>query len=45
MLHFNQNAGLGPEEADEWRKAVTEAEADGTFFMAQPFHCVVGVKP
>src|SRR5262245_20182173 len=38
-------AALGPEEADEWRKAVTEAEADGTFFMAQPFHCVVGVKP
>jgi SAM-dependent methyltransferase len=31
-------------EADEWRSAVAEAEAEGTFFMAQPFHCAVGVK-
>ena len=35
---------LGPQEADDWRSAVAEAEADGTFFMAQPFHCAVGVK-
>jgi SAM-dependent methyltransferase len=38
-------ATLAPEEADEWRCAVAEAEADGTFFMAQPFHCAVGIKP
>lgn len=38
-------ATLGAEEADEWRSAVAEAEADGTFFMAQPFHCAVGTKP
>jgi SAM-dependent methyltransferase len=37
-------ATLGAEEADEWRSAVAEAEADGTFFMAQPFHCAVGIK-
>jgi ubiquinone/menaquinone biosynthesis C-methylase UbiE len=36
---------LDPEEASEWRSAVAEAEADGTFFMAQPFHCAVGIKP
>jgi SAM-dependent methyltransferase len=35
---------LGPQEADEWRSAVAQAEADGTFFMAQPFHCAVGIK-
>jgi SAM-dependent methyltransferase len=45
LFQQQQLAALGPEETDEWRKAVTEAEADGTFFMAQPFHCVVGVKP
>jgi hypothetical protein len=38
-------AVLDPEEAVEWRRAVAEAEADGTFFMAQPFHCAVGIKP
>jgi len=31
-------AGLDPGEAAEWRSAMAEAEADGTFFMAQPFH-------
>ena len=38
-------AALDPGEAAEWRSAVTDAEADGTFFMAQPFHCAVGIKP
>jgi len=38
-------AALAPEEAEEWRRAAAEAEADGTFFIAQPFHCAVGVKP
>jgi ubiquinone/menaquinone biosynthesis C-methylase UbiE len=36
---------LSPEEADAWRAAVAQAEADGTFFIATPFHCVVGTKP
>ncbi len=36
---------LSPEEAHEWRSAVAQAEADGTFFMAQPLHCAVGTKP
>ena len=35
---------LAPEEADDWRAAVRQAEADGTFFISTPFHCAVGTK-
>jgi ubiquinone/menaquinone biosynthesis C-methylase UbiE len=35
---------LDPTEAAEWRSAVTQAEAEGTFFIATPFHCAVGTK-
>ena len=45
MFQQQYLATLDGEEAIEWRSAVAEAEADGTFFMAQPFHCVVGIKP
>ncbi len=31
-------------EAAEWRAAVEQAEADGTFFISTPFHCAVGTK-
>jgi SAM-dependent methyltransferase len=37
-------AVLSPSEADEWRAAREQAEADGTFFIALPFHCAVGTK-
>ncbi len=37
-------AVLSPTEADEWRVARAQAEADGTFFIALPFHCTVGTK-
>jgi SAM-dependent methyltransferase len=37
-------AALGPAELAEWHKAVTQAEAEGTFFIALPFHCAVGTK-
>jgi SAM-dependent methyltransferase len=37
-------AVLSPEEAHEWTVAVGEAEAQGTFFIALPFHCAVGTK-
>lgn len=37
--------GLRPEEVGEWREAVARAEAEGTFFIAEPFHCAVGTKP
>ena len=36
---------LPPDAAQEWRAAVTQAEAAGTFFIATPFHCAVGTKP
>jgi len=36
---------LSPEEAQEWRAAVAQAEAEGTCFIATPFHCAVGTKP
>ena len=38
-------ATLGPEEAKEWRQAITRAEAERTFFIAESFHCAVGTKP
>ncbi len=38
-------ATLTGEEAIEWRSAVVQAEADGTFFIAAPYHCAVGTKP
>ena len=38
-------AALTPAEAEAWHQAVTAAEADGTFFIAQAYHCAVGIKP
>jgi ubiquinone/menaquinone biosynthesis C-methylase UbiE len=35
---------LSPAEAAEWRAAVSQAEAEGSFFIATPFHCAVGTK-
>ena len=35
---------LTVDEAAEWRSAVRQAEADGTFFISTPFHCAVGTK-
>ena len=38
-------AALSPSEAETWRQAVAVAEGDGTFFIAQAYHCAVGTKP
>jgi len=38
-------AALTAAEAVAWRVAAERAAADGTFFIAQPFHCAVGIKP
>ena len=38
-------AAFNSEEVEEWRTAVAEAEAERTFFIAEPFHCAVGTKP
>ena len=35
---------LNADEAAEWRAAVAQARADGTFFISTPFHCAVGRK-
>lgn len=36
---------LTPEEMEEWRAAVVKGEAEGTFFIAEAYHCAVGTKP
>jgi len=36
---------LTPDAVQEWCTAVAQAEAEGTFFIATPFHCAVGMKP
>ena len=38
-------AALTPAEAQTWHQAVTAATADGTFFIAQAYHCAVATKP
>lgn len=47
MAHMKQIilATLSEEEGSEWEAAVAQAEADGTFFIANPQHCAVGTKP
>jgi ubiquinone/menaquinone biosynthesis C-methylase UbiE len=35
---------LSAAEVEEWRAAVAQAEAEGTCFIATPFHCAVGTK-
>ena len=36
---------LAPAEMEEWRAAVDQGEAEGTYFIAEPVHCAVGTKP
>ena len=38
-------SALTPGEAAAWREAVAQGAVDGTYFIAQPYHCAVGVKP
>jgi len=48
QAQFAQSAILGAitaEETQEWHLGVAQAVADGTYFIAQPFHCAVGTKP
>lgn len=42
-MHDRIVAALAPAELEEWRAAI--AQAKGTFFIAEPFHCAVGTKP
>ena len=36
---------LTAEETREWHAGLAQAVGDGTYFIAQPFHCAVGTKP
>jgi len=36
---------LTPAETKAFREAVAVAERDGTFFIAQAYHCAIGTKP
>ncbi len=38
-------AALTPAETETFQQAVAAAERDGTFFIAQAYHCAVGAKP
>jgi hypothetical protein len=38
-------AALTPAETATWHQAVAAAKADGTFFIAQTYHCAVATKP
>jgi SAM-dependent methyltransferase len=48
QAQFSHGAMLGAltaEETQDWHAGVAQAVADGTYFIAQPFHCAVGTKP
>ena len=36
---------LTADETQEWHVGLAQAVADGTYFIAQPFHCAVGTNP
>ena len=44
-LHERIVALLTPDEFSEWHAALDQAKVEGTFFIAEPFHCAVGRKP
>jgi SAM-dependent methyltransferase len=48
QAQFAHGAILGAltaEEMQDWHACMAQAVADGTYFIAQPFHCAVGTKP
>jgi hypothetical protein len=48
QAQFAHGAILGAltaEETQEWQAGMAQAVADGTYFIAQPFHGAVGTKP
>jgi SAM-dependent methyltransferase len=47
QAQFASSAILGAltaEETQAWHAGMAQAVADGTYFIAQPFHCAVGTK-
>jgi SAM-dependent methyltransferase len=48
QAEFAHGAILGvltAEETQAWHAGMTQAVADGSYLIAQPFHCAVGTKP
>ena len=45
MLQQQALAILDQEQATELRRAMSQAEAEGTAFIAMPHHCAVATKP
>jgi ubiquinone/menaquinone biosynthesis C-methylase UbiE len=45
FLHDAILGALTAEETHEWHAGIAQAVADGTYFIAQAFHCAVGTKP
>ena len=48
QAHFAHGAILGAltsSEVEEWKAGLAQAVSDGPYFIAQPFHCAVGIKP
>jgi hypothetical protein len=45
MLQQPPLATFSSEEASQWQRAIEQAEAEGTSFIAQPHHCAVATKP
>jgi hypothetical protein len=44
LLESQIIAALEPAERTEWPEAAAASKADGTFFIAQGYHCAVGTK-
>jgi hypothetical protein len=44
MNQAQVRAMLG-DEVPEWQAALTQAQTDGSFFVALPYHCAIGRKP
>jgi ubiquinone/menaquinone biosynthesis C-methylase UbiE len=45
FLHDRIAGLLDGDELSEWNSATARAKAERTFFIAEPFHCAVGLKP
>jgi SAM-dependent methyltransferase len=45
MLQQQALTALDKQQSIEWQRVITQAETEGTSFIAMPHHCAVGTKP
>jgi SAM-dependent methyltransferase len=45
FVHGAIGGALTNSETKEWKTGMAQAVLEGTYFIAQPFHCAVGTKP